>query len=168
MSELRILGVIVNLVPYHVARWSAVVEAGHQVTLLQRRAGDPFAVLATESDGAPFRVHTLADPQAGAPSWREQVLGWIDRLNPQVLVVSGYSFPESLAALLAAEEVIVERMTKNGLRTFDVRGALCAARVMPNTALVHEDGWRAHSNGRHLMREAIRGQSVPMKGLSNT
>ena len=43
-----------------------------------------------------------------------------------------------------------------------------AARVMPNTALVHEDGWRAHSNGRHLMREAIRGQSVPMKGLSNT
>lgn len=104
MSELRILGVIVNLVPYHVARWSAVVEAGHQVTLLQRRAGDPFAVLATESDGAPFRVHTLADPQAGAPSWREQVLGWIDRLNPQVLVVSGYSFPESLAALLAAAE----------------------------------------------------------------
>ena len=43
-----------------------------------------------------------------------------------------------------------------------------AARVVPNTALVHEDGWRAHSNGRHLMREAIRGQSVPMKGLSNT
>ena len=74
----------------------------------------------------------------------------------------------AVAALLAAEEVIVERMTKNGLRTFDVRGALCAARVMPNTALVHEDGWRAHSNGRHLMREAIRGQSVPMKGLSNT
>lgn len=104
MSELRILGVIVNLVPYHVARWSAVVEAGHQVTLLQRRAGDPFAVLATEADGAPFRVHTLGDPQAGAPSWQEQVLGWIDRLNPQVLVVSGYSFPESLAALMAAAE----------------------------------------------------------------
>lgn len=37
----------------------------------------------------------------------------------------------AVAALLAAEEVIVERMTKNGLRTFDVRGALCAARVMP-------------------------------------
>lgn len=104
MSGLRILAVIVNLVPYHVARWSAVAEAGHQVVLLQRRAGDPFAVLATAADQAPFQLHTLADPLAGSPPWHEQLLAWIDQLKPQLLVVSGYSFPESLAALWAAAE----------------------------------------------------------------
>jgi len=103
-SGLRILAVIVNLVPYHVARWSAVAEAGHQVAVLQRRAGDPFAVLATGADQAPFELHTLADPGAGGPPWPEQLLAWIDRLNPQVLVLSGYSFPESLAGLLVAAQ----------------------------------------------------------------
>jgi glycosyltransferase involved in cell wall biosynthesis len=104
MSGLRILAVIVNLVPYHVARWSAVAEAGHQVAVLQRRAGDPFAVLATDAKQSPFQLHTLADPQAGAPAWHVQLEAWIDRLKPQVLVLSGYSFPESLAALLVAAQ----------------------------------------------------------------
>ena len=36
--------------------------------------------------------------------------------------------------------------------------------AVPNTAFVHEDGWRAHTNDRHLMRVAIRGHSAPMKG----
>jgi glycosyltransferase involved in cell wall biosynthesis len=104
MSGLRILAVIVNLVPYHVARWSAVAEAGHQVAVLQRRAGDPFTVLTTDVDQAPFELHTLVDPLAGGPPWPEQLLAWIDRFNPQVLVLSGYSFPESLAALLVAAQ----------------------------------------------------------------
>jgi radical SAM-linked protein len=38
-----------------------------------------------------------------------------------------------LEALLAAQECLVERLTKNGMRTFDVRGALVAARVAPAT-----------------------------------
>jgi 1,2-diacylglycerol 3-alpha-glucosyltransferase len=104
MSGLRILAVIVNLVPYHVARWSAVANAGHQVVVLQRRSGDPFSVLATDANHAPFDLHTLADPLAGAPSWCVQLHGWIDRLNTQVLVISGYSFPESLSALLVAAD----------------------------------------------------------------
>jgi 1,2-diacylglycerol 3-alpha-glucosyltransferase len=104
MNALRLLVVIVNLVPYHVARWTAVAEAGHQVTVLQRRAGDPFAVLATDAAQAPFQLHTLADPLVGGVSWQRQLVAWIDRLNPQVLVISGYSFPESLAALLVAAD----------------------------------------------------------------
>jgi glycosyltransferase involved in cell wall biosynthesis len=104
MNALRLLVVIVNLVPYHVARWTAVAEAGHQVTVLQRRAGDPFAVLATDAEQAPFQLHTLADPLVGGVSWQRQLVAWIDRLNPQVLVISGYSFPESLAALLVAAD----------------------------------------------------------------
>jgi radical SAM-linked protein len=37
-------------------------------------------------------------------------------------------------ALLAADEVLVERLTKNGIRTFDVRGALLDAHVAPARA----------------------------------
>jgi glycosyltransferase involved in cell wall biosynthesis len=96
--------VIVNLVPYHVARWSAVSAAGHEVVVLQRRACDPFAVLATDSDQAPFELHTLADPLASGLSWCEQLRAWIDSINPHVLVINGYYFPESLAALLVATE----------------------------------------------------------------
>lgn len=38
---------------------------------------------------------------------------------------------EAVARLLAADEVLVERLTKNGLRTFDVRAALLTAHVAP-------------------------------------
>lgn len=38
---------------------------------------------------------------------------------------------EPVDRLLAAEEVLVERLTKNGMRTFDVRAALLAASVAP-------------------------------------
>jgi glycosyltransferase involved in cell wall biosynthesis len=101
---MRILAVIVNLVPYHVARWGAVAAAGHQLTVLQRRAGDPFAVLGADAAEAPFAVYTLAAPSAAGTSWLRQLQTWIDRADPQVVVVSGYSFPESLAAMLAAAE----------------------------------------------------------------
>ena len=101
---MRILAVIVNLVPYHLARWGAVAAAGHQLTVLQRRAGDPFAVLGTDAAEAPFAVHTLAAPTTAGTSWLQQLLVCIDRTDPQVVVVSGYSFPESLAAMLAAAE----------------------------------------------------------------
>lgn len=101
---MRILAVIVNLVPYHVARWGAVAAAGHQLTLLQRRAGDPFAVLGTDAAQAPFAVHTLAEAATAGSSWLQQLRDWIDRADPQVLIVSGYSFPESIAGMLAAAE----------------------------------------------------------------
>lgn len=90
-TGLRILAVIVNLVPYHGSRWTAVAEAGHEVTLLQRRATDPFAVLSIAAEQLPFRVQTMDDPVAGGIPWRDQLLAWIERVAPHVLVVSGYS-----------------------------------------------------------------------------
>lgn len=101
---MRILAVIVNLVPYHVARWAAVGNLGHQVTVLQRRAGDSFSILATDASLAPFTVHTLSDPAVSRESWKHQLLRWIDRTDPDVLVLSGYSFPESYSGFLAADE----------------------------------------------------------------
>jgi radical SAM-linked protein len=38
---------------------------------------------------------------------------------------------EPVARLLGAQEVLVDRLTKNGVRTFDVRGALLEARATP-------------------------------------
>ena len=40
----------------------------------------------------------------------------------------------AVAALLAAEEVVVERMTKKGLRSFDARAAILSATVADPTA----------------------------------
>lgn len=39
---------------------------------------------------------------------------------------------QPLATLLASSEVVVERLTKNGMRSFDVRGALVDAHLMPS------------------------------------
>lgn len=39
----------------------------------------------------------------------------------------------ALVALLAAKEVLVERMTKNGMRTFDARGAVISAECLPES-----------------------------------
>lgn len=95
---MRILAVIVNLVPYHIARWTAVTKVGHEVVLLQRRSGDPFAVLGTSADHLSFEVQTLNQQ---VPLY-DQLDDAIDRVMPDVIVISGYSFAESLAALLVA------------------------------------------------------------------
>ena len=42
---------------------------------------------------------------------------------------------QAARALLAANEVTVERLTKNGLRKFDARGSILGLRVKPSEAL---------------------------------
>jgi radical SAM-linked protein len=57
--------------------------------------------------------------------------------------VSSQTAQEALDALLAASEVSVERLTKNGIRTFDARGPVIAAEVVnddsPNGAMPTPD-----------------------------
>lgn len=52
----------------------------------------------------------------------------------------GQSDPEALASavgqLLSRDELVVQRMTKTGLRDFDVRGAIVELRVTPEGALL--------------------------------
>jgi radical SAM-linked protein len=57
-----------------------------------------------------------------ASRWRIELPG----LDPEVAEVA-------LVSLLGADEVMVERLTKNGMRTFDARAALLTARVAPAT-----------------------------------
>jgi hypothetical protein len=44
-----------------------------------------------------------------------------------------------VTVLLAADAVEVSRMTKNGLRRFDARGALVSARVVADDPAIHAD-----------------------------
>ncbi len=65
------------------------------------------------------RTSDFAD-RLQASRWRIELPG----LSPQ-------EAEEPLARLLAADEVLVERLTKNGLRTFDARAAVLEAAVAP-------------------------------------
>lgn len=59
-----------------------------------------------------------------ASRWRVRVAG-----VPRAVV------DEAVAALLSAERIEVQRMTKTGLRTFDVRAAIIALRVLDDETL---------------------------------
>ena len=48
---MKILAFLINLVPYHVARWNAVTKvSGNEVSVVQMRSQDEFSVL--EATGA--------------------------------------------------------------------------------------------------------------------
>jgi glycosyltransferase involved in cell wall biosynthesis len=99
----RIAAIIVNLVPYHHARWDAYAAAGmaetHLVELTDR---DEFKVLEFASDSA-FARHTIfpkSAPHGSALVQRMQEM--LDSIRPDVVCVSGWGLKVSLAAMLWA------------------------------------------------------------------
>ncbi|NJM37791.1 MAG: hypothetical protein HC845_08035 [Akkermansiaceae bacterium] len=102
---MKILGCLINLVPYHVARWSAVAaHADLQVSILQMRAQDDFKILESNSGQYPFEVHTLGikEKAISADELLAKVRTVFDRISPDVVVLNGYSFPICLALLSLA------------------------------------------------------------------
>lgn len=102
---MKILGVLLNLVPYHVARWSATAAMPDtKVVIAQLRKEDEFRVLESKDQGYPFELETLGmDHERSDPAALRKVAEiLIDRHRPDVVVISGYSFPVSLAFLEAA------------------------------------------------------------------
>lgn len=101
---MRILGLLINLVPYHVARWHAVsAQQGCDVSVVQLRTKDEFGVLEAGSVGLSFHVETLGIQKVIPPhELRSMMTEVVERLAPDVVVICGYSFPISLAMLLAA------------------------------------------------------------------
>jgi glycosyltransferase involved in cell wall biosynthesis len=96
----RVAAIIVNLVPYHHARWDAYAAAGvaetHLVELTDR---DEFKVLEFASESA-FTRHTLftkSVPHGSALVRRMQEM--LDSIRPDVVCVSGWGLPVSLAAI---------------------------------------------------------------------
>lgn len=96
----RVTAIIVNLVPYHHARWDAYAAAGmaetHLVELTDR---DEFKVLEFASESA-FTRHTIfpkSAPHGSALMQRMQEM--LDSIRPDVVCVSGWGLPVSLAAI---------------------------------------------------------------------
>src|ERR1035438_2106501 len=99
----RVLGVLANIVPYHHARWEAYARLGvaecHVVEATDR---DEFKVLEFASSAA-YRRHTLfpagrRDP-VSRPALGRKMIETLDAIRPDVVCVSGWNQPGSLATL---------------------------------------------------------------------
>ncbi len=102
---MKILGCLINLVPYHIARWSAVANLpGTEVAILQMRARDDFKILESSISQYPFAVHTLGieEKTTRENELLTKVSAVFDRVAPDVVVLNGYSFPICLALLSIA------------------------------------------------------------------
>lgn len=89
---------------------------------------DPTKVMVALNDVLPpgLRICGAQVAQGGSLADGLDVSHW----QIQWSVVDPDQLDAAVTAFLAAEEVMVERMMKNGLRTFDARGPVVALRVM--------------------------------------
>jgi len=99
----RVAGIIVNLVPYHHARWEAFTRSsGTECHLLELTDRDAFKVLEFTAT-ASYRRHTLFPGDRGATISATALLramaAKLDVLQPDVVCTSGWALPVSLAAL---------------------------------------------------------------------
>lgn len=96
----RVAAIIVNLVPYHHARWEAcAVVAAAETHLVELTDRDEFKVLEFAKD-AHFHRHTLfpkSDSQESSLSQR--MVEKLDEIHPDVVCVSGWGLKVSLAAM---------------------------------------------------------------------
>jgi glycosyltransferase involved in cell wall biosynthesis len=98
-----VAGIIVNLVPYHHARWEAFARSsGAECHLLELTNRDAFKVLEF-SAAASYQRHTLFPRGGGemisATALRRAMTAKLDAVRPDVVCVSGWALPVSLAAL---------------------------------------------------------------------
>ncbi|BCB84488.1 radical SAM protein [Phytohabitans suffuscus] len=117
--------------PTGVASEAEYLEIGLQAT------ADPAAVRASLDaalspgldvlDAVEARPGTSLPDRIDASSWRIELPG----VEPDTLA-------QAVAAFTAAGEVLVERLTKQGRRTFDTRGAVAAISVISESAAPSE------------------------------
>ena len=96
----RVAAIIVNMVPYHHARWEAcAVVKGSETHLVELTDRDEFQVLEFAKDAC-FHRHTLfpkTDPQGALLARRMGEK--LDEIRPDVVCVSGWGLEVSLAAV---------------------------------------------------------------------
>ena len=102
----RIAGIIANLVPYHHARWEAYARlSGADIHLVALTERDPFKALEYNPDNGSqsYLQHTLFKGSHGEAlskkTLRHRLFEALDAINPDVLCVSGWGLPFSLAAI---------------------------------------------------------------------
>ena len=121
----RIAGIIVNMVPYHHARWEAFAAAsGHETHLIELTGHDEFKVLEFFADSR-YRRHTLfSSPSASGAEIRKAVGERLDALRPDVVCVSGWGLAVSLAALEWASRKGIPSVMLSESNEFDEPRAL--------------------------------------------
>jgi glycosyltransferase involved in cell wall biosynthesis len=102
----RIAGIIVNLVPYHHARWEAFSRlSGNEAHLVALTDRDPFRALEFSSSSSYFK-HTLFPHKEAnkfsADSMRKRMFSILDAIRPDVVCVSGWGIAVSLVAMIWA------------------------------------------------------------------
>ena len=96
----RVAAIIINLVPYHHARWEAcAVLTGSETHLVELTDRDEFKVLEFSKE-AHFARHTLF-PKSGSVEavLAQSMMKTLDAIRPDVVCVSGWGLSVSLAAM---------------------------------------------------------------------
>jgi glycosyltransferase involved in cell wall biosynthesis len=121
---LRVAGVIVNLVPYHHARWEAFATASdvecHIVELTNK---DAFGVLEYSSNSR-YQRHTLfIDQNRGIfrSEITHRLFGKLCEIRPDVVCLSGWAMPVSIAGLRWASKYRVPSVMMSESNEFDER-----------------------------------------------
>jgi glycosyltransferase involved in cell wall biosynthesis len=99
----RVAGILVNLVPYHHARWETFAQnAGVQCAVVELTKRDAFRALEFSS-GARYHRNTLfpsdSPEAASGKALSRAMAAALDEFRPKVVCLSGYAFRVSLAAL---------------------------------------------------------------------
>ena len=98
-----ITGIIVNLVPYHHARWEAFARSWDgECHLVELRSTDNFKVLEFSAESTYQRSTLFAEDQLKINTVSELVKKMterLDKIRPNVVCVSGWGLPVSLAAM---------------------------------------------------------------------
>ncbi len=107
---LKVAGIIVNLVPYHHARWECFsTSSGMETHVVELRNRDGFKVLEFSKDSL-FSKHTLFPKDQGVPPIKGSMLlmrkmqETLDFIKPDVVCLSGWGLRVSLAAMIWAVE----------------------------------------------------------------
>lgn len=119
-----------NSAPTGVASEAEYVEIG----VVQQC--DPEAVRAALDAALPPGLDVVACVEARTPDFANRLEASI--WNIELPGVTPQTAREALAAFLAAEAVEVDRMTKNGRRTFDARGAVISAECVAGDTAVDD------------------------------
>jgi glycosyltransferase involved in cell wall biosynthesis len=116
----RVAAIIVNLVPYHHARWEACsVVAGSETHLVELTDRDEFKVLEF-TDDAHFHRHTLFPKTEPMGASLERKMGEkLNEIRPDVVCVSGWGLEVSLAGMKWAVERSVPIVMLSESNEFD-------------------------------------------------
>jgi radical SAM-linked protein len=106
-----------------------VASEAEYVEIGVTQACDPEAVRAALDAALPPGLDVVAAVEARTPDFATRLEASIWRI--ELPGVAQAAARDALAGFLAADQVEVDRMTKNGRRSFDARGAVIAAACEP-------------------------------------